>query len=85
MPRYDYKCEEHGYFEQWKPMSEHSTGQCPECDKETNQVLRSAPGLDIEGMADAGLPGAFSLSGDRMTKRHTRAGQEHHKDYWRNQ
>jgi len=35
----------------------------------------------IEKMADAGFPGAFITSGDRMTKRHKEAGQDHH--YWR--
>jgi hypothetical protein len=32
-------------------------------------------------MADAGCPGAFMTSGDRIEKRHKEAGQEH--SYWR--
>ncbi len=80
--RYDFKCTEHGYFEQKQSLSEH-TGQydCPTCGVSSNQVIRSAPGIDIEGMADAGCPGAFFSSGDRIEKRHTEAGQAHH--YWR--
>jgi putative FmdB family regulatory protein len=81
MPRYDYKCEEHGYFEQKNYMADHAKGVCPTCGKASKQVLRGAPTLDIEGMADAGCPGAFETSGNRMTKRHREAGQHH--TYWR--
>jgi hypothetical protein len=31
----------------------------------------------IEAMADAGFPGAFHTSGDRMEKRHRQSGQYH--------
>ena len=80
--RYDFKCTEHGVFEIKQSLSDH-TGQykCPTCGDESKQVVLSAPKLDVEGMADAGCPGAFFTSGDRIEKRHTKAGQDHH--YWR--
>jgi len=77
MPLYDYKCTEHGYFELKQSMKDHAKGNCPTCAIECKQVLLSAPSLDIEGMADIGMPGAFNLSGDRMKKRHLKAGQSH--------
>lgn len=83
MPTYDYKCSEHGYFELKQSMSEHAEGECPHCGETCKQVLTRPPVLDIEAMADIGMPGAFEKSGDRMTKRHEEAGQDHH--YWRNQ
>lgn len=85
MALYDYKCDEHGYFELRQSMKDHAKGKCPTCEVECKQVLRSAPGLDIEAMADVGMPGAFSVSGDRMTKRHLKAGQYHNTPsrYWR--
>ena len=81
MPRYDYKCEEHGYFELQQKIIDHARADCPTCETDCKQVLRNAPGLDVEGMADAGCPGAFFSSGDRMEKRHKKAGQDH--TYWR--
>ena len=75
MPLYDYKCAEHGVFELQQKMVSHAKAKCPHCGKTSKQVFVSAPGLDIEGMADAGCPGAFWTSGDRMTKRHIEAGQ----------
>ena len=82
MPLYDFRCKEHGDFEQKQALSDH-TGfhDCPTCGESSKQVLLKAPGLDVEGMADAGCPGAFFSSGDRMEKRHNKAGQAHH--YWR--
>jgi putative FmdB family regulatory protein len=79
---YDFKCEEHGVFEAKQSVADH-TGyfECPTCGQQSKQVILKAPGLDVEGMADAGCPGAFMSSGDRMTKRHNKAGQDHH--YWR--
>ncbi len=81
MPLYDYKCEKHGYFEKQQKMVDHARAECPTCEVDCKQVLKGAPQLDIEGMADAGCPGAFFTSGDRMEKRHTEAGQDH--AYWR--
>ncbi len=75
MPLYDYKCTEHGEFELQQKMVNHAKAKCPHCGSTSKQVLLSAPTLDIEGMADAGCPGAFITSGDRITKRHTEAGQ----------
>lgn len=85
MPLYDYKCEEHGYFTQKNAMVDHAKGVCPTCDNPSKQVILSAPGLDIEAMADIGMPGAFETSGDRMTKRHKEAGQYDNSpsQYWR--
>ena len=80
--RYDFRCTEHGVFELTQTLSEHTgRGLCPTCESDCKQVMLNAPRLDIEGMADAGCPGAFMLSGDRMERRHTEAGQDHH--YWR--
>jgi len=75
MPMYDYKCEQHGYFEQRKRIADREWDVCPQCALPAKQVLISPPGLDIEGMADLGMPGAFELSGDRMEKRHRTADQ----------
>lgn len=77
MPRYDYKCPDHGYFEQVNSMKDHAKGVCPTCGSECSQVIRRAPAPLIEAMADAGFPGAFHTSGDRITKRHRKAGQYH--------
>jgi putative FmdB family regulatory protein len=77
MPRYDYKCEEHGYFELKQSMKDHARGDCPTCGSECKQVVRTAPTLDIEAMARIGMPGAFEAVGDRITKRHLNAGQSY--------
>ncbi len=78
MPLYDYKCTEHGVFEKFQRMVDHAAANCPHCEATCKQTFITAPGLDTEGMADAGCPGAFFKSGDRMTKRHQEAGQQHH-------
>ena len=83
MPLYDYRCKDHGVFELKQSIKDHARAECPTCGSECKQVLISAATLDIEGMADAGCPGAFETSGNRITKRHVEAGQEH--SYWRNQ
>lgn len=76
--RYDFRCTKHGVFELKQMLSEHTgRGLCPTCESDCKQVILDAPALDIEGMADAGCPGAFSLSGDRMERRHINAGQDH--------
>lgn len=77
MPLYEYKCAACGYFEQIRPMADHAKGNCPTCGEVCRQVMRSAPPLMIEAMADAGFPGAFHTSGDRLEKRHRSAGQYH--------
>ena len=77
MPRYDYNCKEHGYFEATQPMSLHKSAPCPVCGADSRQVILQAPAPMIEAMADAGMPGAFHTSGDRLTKRHRKAGQYH--------
>jgi len=81
MPTYDYKCAEHGYFELTQSMKDHARADCPTCGSDSKQVMIGAPRPLIEAMADAGCPGAFITSGDRMEKRHKEAGQEH--SYWR--
>lgn len=85
MPLYDYKCPEHGYFELNQRMADHAEGICPTCQVKCVQVIRRAPGLDTEAMADVGMPGAFQKSGDRITKRHLKAGQYTNtpSQYWR--
>jgi len=82
MPTYDYRCTAHGYFELHQAMSKHASAECPECGIHCDQVMTRPPGLDIEAMADVGMPGAFALSGDRLTKRHRDAGQAYvHPDH----
>lgn len=77
MPLYDYKCPEHGYFEAKNSMADHARAECPTCGEESKQVILRAPQPLIEAMADAGCPGAFHTSGDRMEKRHREDGQYH--------
>ena len=76
MPTYNYRCEEHDVFELVQRMKDHKTGACPDCGATCKQVHLGAPLLMIEAMADAGCPGAFMTSGDRMTKRHRKADQD---------
>jgi hypothetical protein len=56
-------------------MKDRAKGNCPTCQSDSKKVITSAPDLMIEQMADAGMPGAEFLSGDRMHKRHIEAGQ----------
>ena len=77
MPNYDYKCTEHGYFEATHRIADSTTSPCPECNQESKKVILRAPRPMIEAMADAGCPGAFMTSGDRLEKRHRDAGQSH--------
>ena len=77
MPLYDYKCTKHGYFTLKQNMTDHARGTCPTCKSDCKQVILTAPAPLIEAMADAGCPGAFHTSGDRMTRRHYNAGQYH--------
>lgn len=72
MPTYTYRCEEHSTFEQFKRMKDRAKGECPTCGSDSKKIV-DAPLLLIEKMADAGCPGAFITSGDRMTKRHRQA------------
>ena len=81
MPTYSYKCSKDGYFDLTQRMADHAEGVCPTCKSVCTQVLTTPPVLDTEAMADCGMPGAFNKSGDRMTKRHQKAGQDHH--WWR--
>jgi hypothetical protein len=80
---YDYKCERcsakglHPYFTQKNAMVDHAKGVCPTCGSDAKQVILTAPAPLVEAMADAGCPGAFHTSGDRLTKRHRKAGQYH--------
>ncbi len=70
MPLYDYRCSQHGEFEVRQKVSWRKRAVCPRCRALCKQIMIHAPHLDIEGMADAGCPGAFETSGDRMTNRH---------------
>jgi len=76
MPTYDYRCQEHGVFELKQRMKDHAEGVCPTCGSVCKQAITTAPRPLIEAMADAGCPGAFLTSGDRMTKRHRQADQD---------
>ena len=78
---YDYKCQEHGYFELRQAMADRARGDCPTCGESCPKVLVSPPNLDIWGMAKANFPGAHEKVGNDITKRHKQAGQSHH--YWR--
>ena len=75
---YDYRCSEDGLFELNQRMADHAKGKCPTCGKVCDQVLTSAPNLDIWGMAKNGCPGAHEKVGNDMEKRHKAAGQGHH-------
>jgi len=78
MPFYDYACDKcEKYFEQRNSMADHAKGICPTCESPSRQVMLTAPPLMVEAMADAGFPGAFHTSGDRLDKRHRAAGQYH--------
>lgn len=78
MPFYDYACDKCKiYFEQMNSMADHAKGKCPTCGSKSRQVVLKAPPLMIEAMANAGCPGAFHTSGDRLEKRHRSAGQYH--------
>lgn len=77
MPTYNYRCDDHGVFELEQRMVNHAEGVCPTCETVCKQVLVSPPGLDLEAMAKAGMPGAYETVGDRITKRHRDAGQAH--------
>ncbi len=74
MPLYDFRCKEHGPFEVQQRLPDHTGAhECPTCAALCKQVHFHAPSLDTEAMADAGMPGAFEKSGDRMTERHLSA------------
>jgi putative FmdB family regulatory protein len=77
MPTYDYRCTECGVFEKRQQIKDHARADCPTCGSDSKQILTKPPGLDVEAMADIGMPGAFETSGNRMTKRHRAAGQGH--------
>lgn len=78
---YDYKCDEHGYFELNQSMDDHAEGECPTCGEVCRQVIRQAPGLDTWQMAKLGYPGAHESVGNDLERRHKAAGQD--TDYWR--
>ncbi len=75
MPTYSYRCVECGTFDKMQRMIDHARAECPTCESECKQVLTTPPGLDLEAMARAGMPGAWNTVGDRITKRHREAGQ----------
>ena len=75
MPTYEYRCTEHDYFTKQQRIKDHAFGPCPTCGAHSKQVLTAPPGLDIESMADVGMPGAMEISGDRLERRHIQAGQ----------
>jgi len=77
MPTYDYRCTEHGLFEMIQTVADREWAHCPHCTLCCHSVITTAPTLDIEAMANIGMPSAFEVSGDRMTKRHVQAGQNY--------
>lgn len=77
MPTYNYRCTEHGVSEQTHSCAARHEATCPECDKPAKLIHLSAPSLDIEAMARAGMPGAWETVGSRITKRHTSVDQSH--------
>ena len=77
MPTSDYRCTEHGHFELHQRMSEHASAECPNCGTPCKQVMTAPPGLDIEAMANLGMPGAMDLCEDRLCRRHIGAGQSY--------
>ena len=80
MPTYSYRCKDDGVFDLQQKMADRAEGVCPTCGSVCKKVLTAAPELMIEAMADAGCPGAFMTSGDRMTRRHRSAGQNWSED-----
>ena len=78
MPTYNYRCDKDGDFELIQRMKDHARADCPTCGSNCKQVMTAPPGLDIEAMARAGMPGAFETVGDRIVARHKAAGQSHH-------
>ena len=77
MPTYNYKCDEHSYFELEQRMADHAEGECPTCGEVCKQVITAPPGLDLEAMSRCGMPGAFETVGNRITKRHRSVPQAH--------
>lgn len=78
MPTYEYACDAcEKYFEQRLSIADMHKGVCPTCAGPGRKVILSAPPPMIEAMADAGFPGAFHTSGDRLEKRHRSSGQYH--------
>jgi len=79
MPTYDYRCDQHGDFEQTNRMVDHAKGTCPTCGETCRQVVKAVAkhGLDLEAMSRCGMPGAFETVGDRITKRHRSVPQAH--------
>lgn len=46
MPLYDYKCSQHGVFQELATMADHDKpGQCPVCQQACGRVILLAPGL----------------------------------------
>ena len=77
MPKYDYRCKEHGEFEKIQKIKYHARADCPTCETTCSQILTSPPSLDVESMARAGFPAAWDTSGDRITARHRAEDQAH--------
>ena len=77
MPKYDYRCKEHGEFEKIQKVKEHARAECPTCDTPCSQILTSPPVLDVQSMARAGFTHAYTKEGDRITARHRSEDQIH--------
>lgn len=77
MPNYDYRCDEHGEFEQQNKIDQRAKGVCPTCSEDCPKVILSAPALDGTAMANLGMPGALEKQGNDLYKRHTSVDQVH--------
>jgi len=72
MNRYDYKCEEHGFFEVECKMSETTpTHPCPVCGKESPKMIISAPPIGFKGAGwTSQKPKTIDTSDRDWIKRH---------------
>jgi putative FmdB family regulatory protein len=43
MPIYQYRCNEHGLFDEWQKMNDKHTAICPQCHKIANRIFTPIP------------------------------------------
>lgn len=77
MPLYSYQCSEHGQFDVFQRMNDEHTAQCPECGKDTVQILHPS--------ALHGLPSSDQRMGKTREELFQNLGKEGFadKDMWK--